>query len=190
MSAAPGRSQASSHRSPQGEGYLLSAAPGRSQASSHRSPQGEGTPAGGPTRELHVAEPPASYLQRRPLVVDCSAISGLLFQEHWQAQAVQKISDRALHAPYLLHAELASVAVKKHKQGLVQIADDGLAQFQVMDIDLHPIKVQEVVSLALRYQLSFYDAAYLWLAAELKAPLATFDEQLATAAKAHLATLT
>ena len=44
MSAAPGRSQASSHRSPQGEGTPMSAAPGRSQASSHRSPQGEGTP--------------------------------------------------------------------------------------------------------------------------------------------------
>ncbi|MBA4262648.1 MAG: DNA internalization-related competence protein ComEC/Rec2 [Comamonadaceae bacterium] len=36
--------QASSHRSPQGEGTPVSAAPGRSQASSHRSPQGEGTP--------------------------------------------------------------------------------------------------------------------------------------------------
>jgi len=43
MSAAPGRSQASSHRSPQGEGTPMSAAPGRSQASSHRSPQDEGT---------------------------------------------------------------------------------------------------------------------------------------------------
>jgi len=29
MSAAPGRSQASSHRSPQGEGTPMSAAPGR-----------------------------------------------------------------------------------------------------------------------------------------------------------------
>jgi microcin C transport system ATP-binding protein len=41
MSAAPDRSQASSHRSPQGEGNRsVSAAPDRSQASSHRSPQG------------------------------------------------------------------------------------------------------------------------------------------------------
>ncbi len=150
----------------------------------------EGVPASGPTRELHVAEPPASYLQRPPMVVDCSALSGLLFQEHWQAQAAQKISARALHAPYLLHAELANVAVKKHKQGLAEIADDGLAQFQVMDIDLHPIKVQEVVALALRYQLTAYDAAYLWLAAELKAPLATFDDKLAAAARMHLAGLT
>jgi long-chain acyl-CoA synthetase len=40
MSAAPGRSQASSHRSPQGGGIPVTAAPGRAQASS----QGEGVP--------------------------------------------------------------------------------------------------------------------------------------------------
>ena len=58
-----------------------------------------------------------------------------------------------------------------------------------MRIDLYRIDVQAVVALAIRYQLSAYDAAYLWLAAELKAPLATFDEKLATAARAHLASL-
>ena len=55
MSAVPGRSQTSSHRSPQGEGTPVSAAPGRSQASSQRSPQGEGTPvsaAGAPQASL------------------------------------------------------------------------------------------------------------------------------------------
>ncbi|MEO7940952.1 MAG: hypothetical protein ABIR55_20195 [Burkholderiaceae bacterium] len=69
----------------------------------------------GSLRELHVAESPASYLRRPPVVVDCSALCGLLFQEHWQAQAAQKISARALHAPYLLYTELANVAAKKHK---------------------------------------------------------------------------
>jgi len=143
----------------------------------------------GAVRELYIAEPPAVYLDRRPLVVDCSTLSGLMFQEHWQAEAAQKISDRALHAPYLLDAEMANVATKKHRQGLSQIADDGMAEYQAMVIELHSIKVQDVVSLALRYQLSAYDAAYLWLAVELKAPLATFDAKLATAAKTHLASL-
>ena len=54
MSAAPGRSQASSHRSPQGEGTPMSAAPGRSQASSHRSPQGEGPAVNAPARPLQA----------------------------------------------------------------------------------------------------------------------------------------
>ena len=143
----------------------------------------------GAVRELHIAEPPMAYLERRPLVVDCSALSGLMFQEHWQAEAALKISDHALHAPYLLDAEMANVATKKHRQGLAQIADDGLAQYEAMDIELHPIKAQEVVTLALRYQLSAYDSAYLWLAAKLRAPLATFDEKLAAAARVHLAGL-
>ncbi len=140
-------------------------------------------------RELHVAEPPASYFRRPPMVGDCSALCGLLFQEQWHAQDAQKLSARALHAPYLLHAELAKVAVKKHKQGLSEIAADGLAQLEVMDIDLHPIRVQEVLTLALLYQLPAYDAAYLWLAADLKAPMATFDNKLAAAARTHLAGL-
>ena len=54
---------------------------------------------------------------------------------------------------------------------------------------VHPCPIEEVAQLAQRYQLSAYDACYLWLAAELKYPLATFDEQLARAAQEHLASL-
>jgi predicted nucleic acid-binding protein len=47
--------------------------------------------------------------------------------------------------------------------------------------------VQAQYALATRYQLSGYDAAYLWLAGALAAPLATFDAKLAKAANAYLA---
>ena len=140
-------------------------------------------------RALYIAEPPAAYLARPPLVVDCSLISGLVFNEHWQVLASERIVNRALHAPFLLQAEMASVAVKKSRQAQQQIAQEGMVLFQSMDISLHPLRALEVVALALRYQLSGYDAAYLWLAAELNAPLATFDEKLAAAAQTHLANL-
>lgn len=54
------------------------------------------------TPTLCVAEPPALYLMRPPLVVDCSALAGIVFQESWQQQAQQSMTGRTLHAPNLL----------------------------------------------------------------------------------------
>ncbi|NQW95175.1 MAG: type II toxin-antitoxin system VapC family toxin [Polaromonas sp.] len=138
---------------------------------------------------LHVAEPPAQYIARPSIVVDCSALAGMLFEEPWQAQAREKIYGRTLNAPFLLEVEIASVALKKHKQGLHELVAEGLASFKALNVALHQIKPADVLALALQYKLSAYDASYLWLAAELKAPLATFDEKLAEAATNHFAGL-
>jgi predicted nucleic acid-binding protein len=138
---------------------------------------------------LYVAEPPAQYLARPPVVVDCSALAGLLFHEEWEALAAEKIHGRTLHAPFLLQIEVASVALKKHRNGFTDIVTDALVQYAALDINLYQVEPQDALALALRYQLSACDAAYLWLAAELKAPLATFDEKLGRAAQLHLASL-
>lgn len=140
-------------------------------------------------RTLFVAEPPAQYLIRPPIVIDCSVLAGLVFEESWQLQAIEKIQGRTLNAPYLLQTEIASVALKKHKKGAEEIAENGLAHYATMSIELHRVYPADSFSLAVRYKLSAYDASYLWLAAELKAPLATFDEKLADAARIHLASL-
>ena len=121
--------------------------------------------------------------------MDCSTLAGLLFHESWRQQAYDCIHDKTLHAPYLLQIELASVAAKKHQLGRPEVALDGLLQFAAMQVELHQVDPVAVLGLALRYQLSAYDAAYLWLAAELKTPLATFDQKLATSAQAHLSSL-
>ena len=138
---------------------------------------------------LYVAEPPAQYLARPPVVVDCSALAGLLFHEEWEALAAEKIHGRTLHAPFLLEIEIASVALKKQLKGFPNIVTDALAQYADLDINLYRVEPQDALALALRYKLSAYDAAYLWLAAELKAPLATFDEKLGRAAQLHLSSL-
>ena len=137
----------------------------------------------------YVAEPPAHYLVQPPLVVDCSMLAGLLFQEAWERQAGDLIEGKTLHAPHLLATELTSVALKKHKLGTPELAQDGLAAFAQLDIALYEVPPEPALDLALRYKLSAYDAAYLWLAAELKMPLATFDAALAAAARTHLASL-
>ncbi len=141
-------------------------------------------------RTLYVAEPPAAYLLRPPMVVDCSAICGILFDEPWRAQAMACIAGKTLFAPYLLDHEVISVTLKKHRQQWSRESIRGaLEDYVQYQIELRETDIHAQLDLALRYKLSAYDAAYLWLAAELKAPLATFDAKLASAAKTHLASL-
>ena len=141
-------------------------------------------------RTLYVAEPPAQYLARPPVVVDCSVVAGFIFREPSMAQAQAKMDGRDLKGPYLLPIEIASVALKKHKAGFVDISSLGMETFLSLSVELSAVQPAQVLALAIRYKLSTYDASYLWLAAEIKAPLATFDEQLGRAAQVHLASLT
>jgi predicted nucleic acid-binding protein len=139
---------------------------------------------------LYVAEPSASYLVRTPLVVDCSVLVAVLFEEETYEHAVELISGKNLFAPSLLAHEIVNVALKKRRLGF---AVDDIVQafydYANYEIELRQTESLAQYELAQRYNLSAYDAAYLWLAAELKAPLATFDKKLADAAKSHLAGL-
>lgn len=64
-----------------------------------------------------------------------------------------------------------------------------LAEFSMMTLERHAPVPEEVVVIASLYRLTASDAAYLWLAGTLKAPLATFDRQLASAAGDYLGKL-
>lgn len=139
---------------------------------------------------LFVAEPPAQYLVLPPLVVDCSVLSSAFFEEESRDVALDRLKGKTLHAPDLLEHELVGVALEKRRLGwdpdAIALA---LADHSQLNIALHGTDIEAQHALAVRYKLSAYDAAYLWLAAELKALLATFDEKLARAASAHLASL-
>ena len=141
-------------------------------------------------RVLHLAEPPSAYLFRPALVVDCSVLSAVLFEEVTRDDALRLLTGKSLHAPSVLDHEVVSVALKKGRGGWPEAAIAlALADYTLQEIELHRTDSESQYQLALRYRLSAYDAAYLWLAAELKAPLATFDEKLAAAARTHLASL-
>lgn len=143
-----------------------------------------------PESAPRAAEPSVPYLIRPPMVVDCSALSAVLFDEPARDEALARLVGRSLHAPNLLDHEIVDIALKKRrKDGPAESIAQVLRDYANSDVELHPVDTIAQYELAARYELTAYQAAYLWLAAELKAPLATFDRQLAEAAQAHLGTL-
>ena len=136
---------------------------------------------------LVVAEPAAAYAERPRLVIDASVVAAALFDETGAEAALSWMRGRRLCAPHLLDCEIANVALSKMRQGFdAGAVREAMRMHARAELDRYPVDVVEVVELASRAQLSAYDAAYLWLARTLGAPLATFDAKLGAAALREL----
>jgi len=135
------------------------------------------------TRELFVAEPIKTYNRLPPIVVDCSLLAAILFNEPSRDEALEVLSGKSLHVPNLIDHEIISVAVKKTEANAGDAVLKGLNSFRKLKLDRHIIDHQSQFELAISQKLSAYDAAYLHLAVALNAPLATFDRVLAAAAR-------
>ena len=140
-------------------------------------------------KPLIVAEPAPRPATRPPVVVDCSVIAAAVFAEAQCEQAWETLAGKSLHAPWLIDIEMGSVALRKSHPRESDVARAGLGHFEDMDITRYAVDVAALVQLASRYQLTAYDAAYLLVASELRAPLLTFDQKLGSAARRHLASL-
>lgn len=132
--------------------------------------------------KVYVAEPPAAYRARPALVVDCSALAVVMFREPGADQVATQLAGHQLHAPYLLQAELANVALVKHRRGEPH-ALAALAHAAELAIELHGLDMVAVATLAEQFGLTAYDAAYLCLSVELACPLITLDRKLGAAAQ-------
>jgi predicted nucleic acid-binding protein len=113
-------------------------------------------------------------------VIDASALGALLFGEPDADKVLARIDSHRLVAPALLPFELASVCLKKVRLH-PERRDPLLSALRLMgqlDIDYVEIPLPEVVLLAEKASLTTYDAAYLWLAQEIKAELVTLDKRL------------
>lgn len=142
-----------------------------------------------PEARLQVAEPRAAYAHRPWLVADATVLAAVVFHgEAEHAQAVALLQSRSLAAPQLVDYEIASVALKKLRRERLPVNQvmAALEMYAGIPIERHAVPAGAVISVAERYSLTAYDASYLWLAAELEAPLATFDDKLASAARKHL----
>lgn len=137
---------------------------------------------------LYVVESAAAYAKRPRVVADASIVVALLFDEHNQADALAQLSGRVIVAPHLLDLEFANAAQKKMRRE--RLDPQKVAQaLQLIDgivVERHAVPAAAALLLAERYALTPYDAAYLWLAERLDAPLVTFDARLAAAAQQHL----
>ncbi len=118
------------------------------------------------------------------VVVDASAIVAFLFNEPTAPQIEQELSDRLLAAPALLTCEVASAAAKKtalypeQAEGI----ERALHELDRLRIEYWHTPAHDLFDMARKLGLSVYDAAYLWVAMELRAPLVTLDLALAGAA--------
>ncbi len=136
--------------------------------------------------QLIIAEARGRYAARPPIVVDCGVIASVLFDEPNRDEAARALAGKDLFAPELVADELVSVAVRKSRHGTDDLVRHALADFADLELTRCRCDVQAQWRMALEHDLSAYDAAYLWLAATLGAPLATFDKRLGTAALALL----
>jgi predicted nucleic acid-binding protein len=98
----------------------------------------------------------------------------------------RQLPQSTAHAPWLLQLEFTNVLRTACRRGGLTLAS---AREIVDQVGLLPIRIDPsppppatLLSLALRFQLTSYDAAYLELALRLQLPIASRDEELAEAA--------
>jgi predicted nucleic acid-binding protein len=138
------------------------------------------------SRRIRVTAPATALRPRHPVVVDAGVLAAVLFDEPERDLALRHLAGTTLHAPALIDYEIASVALGKARAGLGEVASQGLADLRELALERAQVDAFAQAGIAMSYGLGSYEAAYLWLAAELKAPLVTFEARLARAARRHL----
>ena len=116
-------------------------------------------------------------------VLDASALAALTFNEPQGPAIETRLAGAVLYAPSLIDVEMASVCLKKIRAALYPRATilQWHSGYSSVEIQRMEIAFTEVIDLAERTKLSFYDASYLWLARHLGAELVTLDAKLAKA---------
>jgi predicted nucleic acid-binding protein len=126
------------------------------------------------------------------IVLDASAVVDWLLQTPAGKRIEQRIYGRkdTLHSVYLLDVEFAQVLRRLVREGTLarKRAEEAIEDLIAVRVTRYaPVLLLDRIW-QLRQNLGAYDAAYVALAEELKAPLITRDQRLA-AAPGHAATI-
>lgn len=120
-------------------------------------------------------------------IIDASLAAAWVFNEEnskaaldWRRQAQEQ--QCWFCAPSFLQIELQSVAWKKVRRGLLKPNDPILSSAPTFGLDLNWFDTAALathsLSIALRFDITVYDALYVVLAQRLQASLATCDSRL------------
>ncbi len=116
-------------------------------------------------------------------VVDASVFGALTFNESRGTEAAGLLADVSPVAPGLVRYEMANLARRKAlgDPASAELVAKAFRRWLDLPMKLVSPDFGGVLDLALAAHLSAYDAAYLYVAQALDAPLLTFDEQLDSA---------
>ena len=127
------------------------------------------------------------------MIVDASVILSAFFPDEEQAQAQALIREHVighvdLVAPTLLLYEVINAVVQARRRGRIsdEQAENILSSFEGLGIAVRPVDWRQILPMALRFDRSAYDAAYLALAEASNQPLVTGDRRMYNAVHAHL----
>jgi predicted nucleic acid-binding protein len=124
-------------------------------------------------------------------VVDASVVGAWLLPDEDNPLAeiaMARMEEEDGLAPDLLWHEIRSILLTAARRRRIAGEDIVALLFRLADTPLKNAGAGdgvEIIRLALRHQLSAYDAAYLALAVLRKLPLATADKRLAAAARSE-----
>jgi predicted nucleic acid-binding protein len=112
-------------------------------------------------------------------VVDASAVAAVLFMEP-KGEALSRKLDGKLIAPLLLPFELANVCHSKIRSqpGSAGTWLEQYRELPRLGIELVAVNMDVVPELAVRFDLTTFEAVYLQAALQYSAGLATLDEKL------------
>ena len=119
------------------------------------------------------------------MIVDASVVLSAFFPDEAQEQAQALIREHvmgrvALGAPSLLLYEVTNAVVQARRRNRIsdEQAEQILSALEDLGIALQPVPWAQMLPLALRFDRSAYDAAYLALAESTGRPLITGDRRL------------